>query len=194
MQADPIDLPRLALDLIQTVVPAHLDDDTSCMALFGARVYEELSTQRVYKQMALLLHPDKRPVDSPDIDEYSRAFVTLGSLCERVTGMALAARRRAKSASWRYPAEVAFLNGLRRSRGLPPQPAAPSPPVGPSETPVPEAILNLTEHINLDAPRMAQNLLATRSLRIGGDAGRSWAEVVEEYLDKAEDRQRHGNI
>ena len=92
MQADPIDLPRLALDLIQTVVPAHLDDDTSCMALFGARVYEELSTQRVYKQMALLLHPDKRPVDSPDIDEYSRAFLTLGSLYERVTAMALAAR------------------------------------------------------------------------------------------------------
>ncbi len=49
---------------------------------------------------------------------------------------------------------------------------------------MPEAILHFMEHINMDAPRMAQNLLATRSLRIGGDAGRSWAEVMEEYLNR----------
>ena len=190
-----MDIPRLALALVQTVVPEHLVGDTSCMALFGARVFANSSIQQVYRQMSLLLHPDKRPAGSSDTDEFSRAFLMLGSLYERVTALTVAARTRAKAVPWRYPAEEALLRAVRQARRLPPPPPSPSPPAEPAAAPpVPEAIMHFMEHINLDAPRMAQNLLATRSLRIGGDAGRSWAEVMEEYLSKVEDRQKIGNI
>ena len=67
-----MDMSRLALALVQTSVPEHLEGDAACMALFGARVFVG-SIQQVYRQMSLLLHPDKRPPGSEDVAEFNQA-------------------------------------------------------------------------------------------------------------------------
>ena len=189
-----MDLPRLALALVRTSVPEHLEGDVADVALFGARAFCG-NVQQVYRQMSLLLHPDKRPPGSNDVADFNEAFLLLGGLYERVTAMTVAARTRAKAVPWRFPAEQALLQAVRRARRLPPPPTAEQPPSEPERQPqAPDPSMQFMEHINLEAPRLAQNLLAMRSLRIGGDAGRCWAEVVEEYLSKVSDRQNIGGI
>ncbi len=189
-----IDIPLLALALVRTEVPEHLEGDIANVALFGGRVFEG-STNSVYRQMFLLLHPDKRPAGSNDTADFTQGFLMLGALYERVSAMTLTNKTRAKAARWRFPAEQELLRAIRQSRGLPPPPAAEQPPPEPQrETTAPEPIMQFVEYINMEAPRQAQDLLAMRSLRVGGDAGRCWAEVADEYLSKAGDRQYHRGI
>ena len=161
-QAEAVDISRLALELVQTDVPLHLIGDTSLLAIFGSRVFATLGIQQVYRQMSLLLHPDKRPAGASDLREFTDAFLKLGSLYEEVSALTPTARIRAKSAPWRYPAEEALLRAIRLSQQLPPPPEAPSPPAAPSSaSPEPVAVWHFMEHINLEATRLAQNLLAT---------------------------------
>ena len=162
------------------------------MALFGCRVFEG-SLQSVFRQMSLLLHPDKRPSDAGDSDLFVDGFQKLGQLYERVSLLPRSTLVSAKSLPWRFAAEQELLCAVRAAKGRPPPTAAPLPPKPKEDAreKAPGPVLRLVEWINLEAPRQAQELLAMRTLRIGGDAGRSWASAVDEYLSKACNRQFH---
>ena len=67
---------RLALALVRTPVPEHLEGDVADVALFSLRVFCG-NVQQVYRQMSLLLHPDKRPAGSGDVDEFTQGFLLL---------------------------------------------------------------------------------------------------------------------
>ena len=79
---------------------------------------------------------------------------------------------------------------------VPPDPASPpSSSTDKAEANNPPAILQLFEWVNLSTARRAQDLVAMRSLCVGGDASRSWASVIEDYLEKVTDKcEWHGHL
>ena len=153
---------------MQIDVPEHLRGDTADLALFGCRVFDG-AVQSVFRQMSLLLHPDKRPSDAGDSDLFVDGFQKLGQLYERVSLLPRSTLVSAKSLPWRFAAEQELLCAVRAAKGRPPPTAAPLPPKPKEDAreKAPGPVLRLVEWINLEAPRQAQELLAMRTLRIG---------------------------
>ena len=195
MPSDPLVSPealsRAVLKLLATEIPSHLDDRSSRLALLGARVFEG-TLSKIYKHVALLIHPDKHDSKAEFVD----GFQKLGSLYDDLSKSTTRDLKDARAIEWRFLAEYELVCLLCQQQGLP-QPKAPPSPPPPSTQSAPQQsdgqdtpAFELMEFINMTSARLAQDLLAFRNLRISGDASKSWTSVVQEQLDKVNDPVR----
>ena len=165
-----------ALALLQTASPDHLKGPAPDLALLGGRVWDGAIAQ-TYRRMSLLIHPDKHN----QAPQYVEAFQRLGSIFHRIRNLKLVDIRAARLLPWRYPAEWELQKVVCRSQKLPVPPDPASPPSSSTAKAAsnnPPAVLHQFEWINLSTARRAQDLMAMRSLCIGGDASRSLASVI----------------